>query len=66
MAGSIGQAYRVLGGYQIGNVKSAESFLNNMTPGQFLVRNRAESRVRGRLRSRPLRLGQRPRRRKAV
>lgn len=43
---SVSQAYSILGGYQTGDIRRAEEFLNSMPETEKVLRNRAEQKER--------------------
>lgn len=66
MASGVGNAYAILRGYATGDRKKAFNYLDKLSPTQLTLRNRAESRMRGRLRKRKHVFGQKPTQRRAV
>ncbi len=64
--GNIGNAYAVLGGYRTGDKESAKEYLGSLTKTKYTLQNRAESRLRGRIKKKKYVMGQRLPRRTAV
>ena len=56
---SIGYAYAVLKGKATGDKEKAKKFIEGLSLGEKTARNRSESRVRGKLRKRGYRPGDR-------
>ncbi len=65
---SVGRAFAILKSPTfMGDRTRAQSFLENMNPTQRLLQNRAESRIRGRIKGRKnFKLGHRPKARTAL
>lgn len=59
---SVGKAFAVLRGRLTGDKREAKQFLESMSLGEQIERNRTESRVRKKIRSRPYKLGEKVRR----
>lgn len=63
---STGLAWAIAKGHKSGNKEEALNFLNTLSLDQYRAQNKAEGRVRARIRSKPLRVGDRPRKRWSV
>ncbi|MHA2063813.1 MAG: hypothetical protein ACXABY_05440 [Candidatus Thorarchaeota archaeon] len=49
---SVGHAWAILKGRRSGDAKKAEGFLNSLPRGEYIMRNRNESRLRVRVKKR--------------
>lgn len=47
---SVSEAYSILGGYKSGDTEGAQSFLDNMSETERILRGRGEQREKGKLR----------------
>lgn len=61
MLRSVGHAWAVLKGKRSGDPMRAYEFLSSMSPAEYRRKNRAEGKVRARIKAKPLKVGQSPR-----